>query len=268
MFRFLRKTMDEYKDSFKQTAQIPGQPKKSIAPTVSKAIVQIVWIIAIFAFVEFLFFGFIFYKMFSKPFNMLDKALSPKIDITQTFIGYTEQQKKVQRLLLLKTTRNETDRKEYRFSYPWIMNGKTLSSAVMEVRAPVTYSYYVDMKGQWKIICEGETLTIIAPKIQVEEPATDLTRLETHIDSGKLIFNETGKLEELRKQFYSDMIKKAMSREYVDSVREDARRSLADFANGWILADIAKKYPAVKYISVRFEDEEKFPLLNYSVKKM
>ncbi len=52
----------------------------------------------------------------------------------------------------------------------------------------------------------------------------------------------------------------------MDSIREDARHSLADFANGWILADLSKKYP-VKYISVRFDDEEKFPLLNYSVKK-
>ena len=255
--------MDEYKNSCDQTGV---QPNKTAVPTISKAIVQIVWIIAIFAFVEFLFFGFVFYKMFSRPFDALDKALSPKMDITQTFIGYTEQTKKVQHLLLLKTTRNETDRKEYSFSYPWIMNGKTLSSAVMEVRAPVTYSYYVDMKDPWKIICEGETLAIIAPKIQVEEPATDLSRLETHIDSGKLIFNEAGKLEELRKQFYSDMIKKATSREYMDSVREDARRSLAEFANGWIVADLAKKYP-MKYISIRFEDEEKFPLLNYSVKK-
>ncbi len=258
--------MDEYKNSFNQTDKNATQQNKSAAPVISRAIVQIVWIIAIFAFVEFLFFGFVFYKMFSKPFDAVDKALSPKMDITQTFIGYTEQTKKVQHLLLLKITRNETDRKEYSFSHPWLMNGKPLSSAVMEVRAPVTYSYYADMKGPWKIICEGETLTIVAPKIQVEEPATDLSRLETHIDSGKLIFNETAKLEELRKQFYTDMIKKATSREYMDSVREEARRSLADFANGWILADLTKKYP-VKYISVRFDDEEKFPLLNYSVKK-
>jgi hypothetical protein len=136
----------------------------------------------------------------------------------------------------------------------------------MEVRAPVTYSYYVDMKGPWKIISEGETLSIVAPKIRVGEPATDLSRLDTHIDSGKFIFNEAEKLEELRKQFYSDMIKKGTSREYMDSVREDARRSLAEFANGWILAELSRKYP-VKYISVRFEDEEKFPLLNYSAKK-
>lgn len=258
--------MDEYKNSFNQAGQAGAQKSNTSAPTISRAIVQIVWIIAIFAFVEFLFFGFIFYKMFSKPFDTINKALSPKVDITQTFIGYTEQTKKVQHLLLLKITRNETDRKEFRFSYPWILNGKTLSSAVMEVRAPVTYSYYVNMKDPWKIICEGETLTIVAPKIKVEEPATDLRRLETHIDSGKFIFNENGKLEELRKQFYTDMIKKATSREYMDSTREDARRSLAEFANGWIVADLTKKYP-VKYISVRFEDEEKFPLLNYSVKK-
>ncbi len=256
--------MDEYKDSFRHDDG--RKTGTGTAPAISRTIIQIVWIIAIFAFVEFLFFGFVFYKIFTKPFDTLDKALSPKMDITQTFIGYTEQTKKVQHLLLLKVTRNETDRKEYRFSHPWIMNGKTLSSSIMEVRAPVTYSYYVDMKDPWKIICEGETLAIIAPKIQVEEPATDLSRLETHIDSGKLIFNEPAKLEELRKQFYTDMIKKAVSREHMDSIREDARRSLAEFANGWIAADMAKKYP-VKYISVRFEDEEKFPLLNYSVKK-
>jgi hypothetical protein len=255
--------MDEYKNSFNQAGV---QPIKTTVPTISKAIVQIVWIIAIFAFVELLFFGFVFYKIFSKPFDTLNKALSPKMDITQTFIGYTEHTKKVQHLLLLKITRNETDRKEYRFSHPWLMNGKTLSSAVMEVRAPVTYSYYVDMKGPWKIISEGETLSIVAPKIRVGEPATDLSRLDTHIDSGKFIFNEAEKLEELRKQFYADMIKKGTSREYMDSVREDARRSLAEFANGWILAELSRKYP-VKYISVRFEDEEKFPLLNYSAKK-
>ncbi|HBC87445.1 MAG TPA: hypothetical protein DCZ94_10860 [Lentisphaeria bacterium] len=256
--------MNEYKDAFKQkTDQHADGTARS---STGSYVVKIVLIIAIFAFVELLVFGLIFYKLFSKPFDTMGKVLSPKIDITQTFIGYTEQQKKVQHLLLVKITRNETERREYTFSVPQVMNGKTLSNAIMEVRAPVTYNYFVDMKGTWKITCEGDMLTIIAPKLQVEEPAVDLSRMETRIESGKLIFGENAKLEALRKQFYPDMMKKALTPEYIDFVREDARRSLADFANGWITADLVKKYP-VKYISVRFEDEGQFPKLNYSVNK-
>ncbi|HCE44703.1 MAG TPA: hypothetical protein DET40_14270 [Lentisphaeria bacterium] len=255
--------MKEKKDPMEQ---IKGELGRSVAPAMGSSMVRIAWIIAVFASIQFLIFMFVFYKIFSKPFDTAGKMFDTKMDVTQTFIGYTEQQKKVQHLLLVKITRNETNRKEYSFSSPWIMNGKTLSSAKMEVRAPVTYNYYVDMKGPWKIVCENETLTITAPKLQVEEPATDLSRMETRIDSGKLIFDEQAKLEELRRQFYTDMKRKALTPEYVDLVREDARRSLADFANGWIVADILRKYP-VKYISVKFEDEEKFPMLKYSVSK-
>ncbi len=255
--------MEEKKDPMEE---IKGHLGRSVAPSMGSSMVKIAWIIMIFAFLQCLIFMFVFYKVFSKPFDAVGKAFNVKMDITQTFIGYTEQQKKVQHLLLVKATRNETDRKEYRFSNPWLLNGKTLSSAVMEVRAPVTYNYYVDMKGAWKIVMENETLTITAPKLQVEEPATDLSRMETHIDSGKLIFGEAAKLEELRKQFYTDMMRKSLTPEYVDSVREDARRSLADFANGWIVSDLAKKYP-IQNISVRFEDEEKFPTLKYAVSR-
>ncbi|MFZ2654813.1 MAG: hypothetical protein WAX69_07830 [Victivallales bacterium] len=255
--------MDDKQDPIQQINSQLGRP---VAPTMGSSMVRIAWIIAIFTSIQFLVFMFVFYKIFSKPFDSVGKMLNTKMDVTQTFVGYTEQQKKVQHLLLVKITRNEINRKEYRFSSPWIMEGKTLSTAVMEVRAPVAYNYYVDMKGSWKIVCENETLTITAPKLQVEEPATDLSRMETRIDSGKLIFGEQAKLDELRKQFYSDMRRKSLTPEYVDLVREDARRSLADFANGWIISDILKKYP-VKYISVKFEDEEKFPMLNYSVSK-
>ncbi|GEM_PF-6362841 len=256
--------MDEYKDSFKKNADQHSDGASH--PPVGNYITKIVLIIAIFAVVECIIFAFVFYKLFSKPFDAMGKIMSPKVDITQTFIGYTEQQKKVQHLTLLKTTRNETDRREYKFSHPWLMNGKTLSSAIIEVRAPVTYNYFVDMKGNWKISCEGDMLTVVAPKLKVEEPAVDLSRMETIIDSGKLIFGEKDKLEELRKQFYPDMMKKSLSPEYLEMIREDARRSLAEFANGWITAELIKKYP-VKYISVKFEDEEQFPKLNYSVSR-
>ncbi len=255
--------MDEKKEPMEQVKEELGRTAAP-APTMGASLVRIAWIIAIFAFVQLLIFTFVFYKIFAKPFDTVDSVLNMKMDVTQTFIGYTEQQKKVQHLLLVKTTRNETDRKEYTFSHPWIMNGKSLSSAVMEVRAPVTYNYFVDMAGAWKITVENGTVTIIAPKLQVEEPATDMSRLETRIDSGKLIFNEEAKLEDLRKQFYPDMKRKALSPDYLDSIREDARRSLADFANGWIVSDLAKKYP-IQSISVRFEDEDKLPMLKYAV---
>jgi len=250
--------MDNYKNPLGEALNV--KPELDIQRRKFRIIVLAV---VIFAVVDFAIFAVVFYKLFSRPFDTIDKITNIRMDVTNTFISHVEKQQKTADLVLCKVTRNETSRKEYEFSNPFVMDGKVLSKAVIEARAPVTFNYFVDMKGKWLVNIENDTVVVTAPKIQCLEPAIDTAKLETRIEGGWLITKEKQKLDELVKQFYPDMVKKGMSREYLDSVREQARVSLAEFVDAWIAKELIQKHK-VRNLKIKFEDEEKFPAVSYS----
>ncbi|OGV50385.1 MAG: hypothetical protein A2X49_12060 [Lentisphaerae bacterium GWF2_52_8] len=195
----------------------------------------------------------------------LGQAISGAVNVnlTQDFQSFVEKKEKRQSLVLCSVSRVEMQARRFSFD----VKGKELSSAILEICSPVTYYYCIDMRGKWELHNKGGELLVIAPRLQALEPAINMEQMKTSIDSGKLIFNEEGKMEKFKKEFLEILRKKSASPEYLDQVRSEARASLAEFINSWVVKSMPDG-DSVKSISVRFEDEKDFPFLSYYVKRM
>jgi hypothetical protein len=179
------------------------------------------------------------------------------IKITETLVNefhdYTEKIKKVSHLQLAVRKTKETLKRSVSKSYKIPLKDKPIEgSASVEIRCPVTYFYYVDMKGKWSFSLKNGILNVRAPKLQVGEPAIDSSLLEKKTESGWLVFGENAMMEELERDLTPEFRKRAVSAGHLEIVRENCRKSLEDFVKAWLCQG---NYD-VDEVNVVFEDEE------------
>ena len=137
---------------------------------------------------------------------------------------------------------------------------------MLEIRAPVTYNYYLDFKDDWSFLFVNGVLRIVAPEIKVKEPAIDTRAMKTNIMGGYMILDEAGKMEEFKTEFYGILKTRAASPDYIANIVEDARLSLAIFIDTWVKSELrGLNSQPVNSILIKFKNEEKFPLLGFSV---
>ena len=205
--------------------------------------------------------GMIFTIMKNKP----DKTRSENLtgtEIDNYFNSYVEKRKIVQQLVLVEQRVNEMEVREYSFK----LKNKSVSNAVLEIRAPVTYNYYLDFKDDWSFLFVNGVLRIVAPEIKVKEPAIDTRAMKTNIMGGYMILDEAGKMEEFKTEFYGILKTRAASPDYIANIVEDARLSLAIFIDTWVKSELrGLNSQPVNSILIKFKNEEKFPLLGFSV---
>src|SRR5688572_6203432 len=61
-----------------------------------------------------------------------------------------------------------------------------LPEVVVEARVPVEYTYYLDLKGDWKFVLEDNMINVFAPPIRFNKPAPDISRLRYEVKKGYL----------------------------------------------------------------------------------
>ena len=183
-------------------------------------------------------------------------------EIQNHFSSYVEKKKIVQQLVLVEHCVNELDVKEYKLKF----KDKPVSTAILEIRAPVTYNYYLDFKDDWSFLFVNGVLRIVAPEIKVKEPAIDTRAMKTNIMGGYMILDEAGKMEEFKTEFYGILKVRSTSRDYIANIVEDARFSLAMFMDTWVKSELrGLSSEPVNSILIKFKNEEKFPALGFSV---
>lgn len=205
--------------------------------------------------------GMIFTLFNNKPEKRKTEDLT-STEIQDYFNSYVEKKKIVQQLVLVEQLVNETEVREYKFK----VKDKPVSTAVLEVRAPVTYNYYLDFKDDWSFLFVNGVLRIVAPGIKVKEPAIDTGALKTNIMGGYMILDEAGKMEELKTEFYGILKERSASPDYIAKIAEDAKLSLAVFLNTWVKSELrGLNSKPISSILIKFKTEEKFPLLGFSI---
>lgn len=176
--------------------------------------------------------------------------------LVKEFHDYTEKVKRVSNLQLAVRKTTETLKRSVSRSYKIPLRDKPIEgSASVEIRCPVTYVYYVDMKGEWSFSLKDNILIVRAPAIQVGEPAIDTSKLEKKTESGWLVFGENAMMAELERDLTPEFRKKALSKEHLEIVRENCRRSLREFVKAWLCQG---NYD-VDEVKVFFADEQFFP---------
>lgn len=178
-------------------------------------------------------------------------------DVTETFVAWIPRVEGTDggRLEVATAQAVETMR---RTDERWIFwEQLSLGVTVSEVRVPVTYRYHLRLADPWKVVVEGHVALVHAPALRPSlPPAIDTRGIERHVEEGWLRFDSAERLAELERSITPTLIRFAHDRRYLDLVREESRRSVAEFVRRWLVDHDQWRREGVVAIKVVFPDEE------------
>lgn len=118
-----------------------------------------------------------------------------------------------------------------------------LPDVVVEARAPVEYTYHVDLKAKWELTLKDNTIHVLAPPIRANKPAVDASAISYEVKKGYLKTDEAQ--ENLKRSITSLVTLRA--KDNVGLVRETGRKEIAEFVENWL----ARSYTDGKQYNVK-----------------
>jgi hypothetical protein len=130
-----------------------------------------------------------------------------------------------------------------------------LPDVVVEARAPVTYTYFLDLDKEWRFKLQQDVVDVTVPPVEWNRPAPDVSALRFSIREGSVLRDEQLVLDRLRAELTPLLDRRA--KQHVPLVRETGRRKVEAFVETWLVQRFAdgKQYRA----RVVFADEPKPP---------
>jgi hypothetical protein len=113
-----------------------------------------------------------------------------------------------------------------------------LPDVVVQARAPVEYTYFLDLEKPWTFTLEGRVLRARAPALEWNLPAVDASALRYEVRQGSVLRDEAAVLEALRRSL-TDAVR-LRARDNVPLVRDTARLRAGEFVR--------------TFVAVRFDD--------------
>ena len=150
--------------------------------------------------------------------------------ITTSFSNYATEATGVSRLQVAELKQVELFEQTDEASLLW--GQLELPDIVVRARAPVDYTYYVDLEKRWDFVLEKRRIRVHAPAIEFNRPAVDVSRLEYEVAIDSLLRDEEGALERLRSGITEMSTRRA--RQNLSLVRELARRETESFVRDWL----------------------------------
>ena len=149
--------------------------------------------------------------------------------ITTEFFSYgtTLSNQQYFQFATLKQTEVFTRSEEARTGFGYI----PLPAIVVEARAPVEYTYHLDLNGKWNFVLKDNVVHVLAPPIRFNRPAVDASAITYEVKKGYLKTEEA--LDNLKQSLTSLSMLKA--RENIPLVRENGRRQTAEFVERWLM---------------------------------
>lgn len=147
----------------------------------------------------------------------------------------------------LKQTEVFTRRDEASTAFGYI----PLPDVVVEARAPVECSYYLDLDAKWQFFLQDNVVYALAPEIRFNKPAVDASEITYEIKVGSKIRDTAKAMDNLKKSITSQSILRAKGN--IALVRETGRRQTTEFIEQWLMKSFTdgKSYP----VKVYFPDE-------------
>jgi hypothetical protein len=126
-----------------------------------------------------------------------------------------------------------------------------LPDVVVEARAPVTYTYFLDLDKEWRFKLQQDVVDVTVPPVEWNRPAPDVSALRFSIREGSVLRDEQLVLDRLRAELTPLLDRRA--KQHVPLVRETGRRKVEAFVETWLVQRFAdgKQYRA----RVVFADE-------------
>jgi hypothetical protein len=169
--------------------------------------------------------------------------------VTTTFRGYATEVSGTTRLQFAELRQEEAF--ERRDSEAVLWGTLSLPDVVVEARAPVTYTYFLDLDKEWRFRLEGRDVLVVVPPVEWNRPAVDVSALRFEVREGSVLRDEQVALDRLRSELTPLLDRRA--RQHVPVVREAGRRKVEAFVETWLVQRFAdgKGYRA----RVLFADE-------------
>lgn len=104
--------------------------------------------------------------------------------------------------------------------------------AIVEARAPVEYTYYLDLNGKWEFVVKDNVIYVQAPPIRANKPAVDVSKLTYETKKYRPYLSAAA--EKRLKQNLTGLVS-LRSRENIPLVKETGRKQVAEFVEGWLL---------------------------------
>lgn len=169
--------------------------------------------------------------------------------ITTTFRSYATEVTGTSRLQFAQLRQMEVFERRDTSVVMW--GALALPDVVVEARAPVEYTYYLDLDKEWHFRLEGKDVYVVAPPVEFNKPAVDVSALRFEVREGSVLRDEKIALDHLRAELTPLAARRA--RAQLPLVRETGRRSVESFVETWLVQRFAdgEGYRA----RVRFADE-------------
>jgi hypothetical protein len=130
-----------------------------------------------------------------------------------------------------------------------------LPEVVVQARAPVEYTYYLDLNGTWEMRLEDRTVLVTAPPIEFNTPAIDPSAIQYDVREGSIFRDEEVVLDKLRAGLME--MSRRRAKDNISLIRELGRRKTAEFVDNWLKH--AYQDGASYHVEVRFADEVTVP---------
>ena len=108
-----------------------------------------------------------------------------------------------------------------------------LPDVVVEARAPVTYTYYLDLDKEWRFRLEDGIVQVTAPVVEWNRPATDVSALRFTVREGSVFRDEQLVVDRLHAEMAPLLERRA--HDHVPLVREAGRRKVEAFVETWLV---------------------------------
>jgi hypothetical protein len=155
--------------------------------------------------------------------------------VTTTFRGYATEVAGTSRLQFAELREEESF--ERRDSEAVLWGALALPDVVVEARAPVTYTYFLDLDKEWRFRLEGRDILVVAPPVEWNRPAVDVSALRLEVREGSVLRDEQLVLDRLRGELTPLLERRA--RQNVPLVREAGRRKVEAFVETWLVQRFA-----------------------------
>jgi len=135
----------------------------------------------------------------------------------------------------------------------WNIPGATTT---VVIRVPVIYRYHVRVLDSWEIDVVDNNCSILAPELQPTlPPAVQLEEMEISTFEGPLAWDGNEQQEKLLKSLAPQLEVNARDTTKLKLVREEARKTVAEFVQAWLLQRGEWGEKKIDNITVTFREE-------------
>lgn len=152
--------------------------------------------------------------------------------------------------------RNEEFRWSTEYNCPLVDCGSLLGKTISDVRVPVHYTYRIPLAKEWSLTVKDVHFELVVPNLEPKLPAAiEVAKLEIRTDTKWFSPSKTPHRESVIRNLGPEFDRRATQSKYVDAIRDDAKKAVAEFATKWMIEQGVEPKLRGYQVRVSFPDD-------------